>query len=134
MKEKQFVQIWKLWEIFGKFWKMQCSSWAFHTLGRVCVQIFSSISQKLLKTPQCVSPKKIISPKKCIFQKNFYSDKWFIPENCVFIKKSVSPEKRVSPEKMFHLKNLTNPIKVFKRKQHLCVDSEFSKPHFSKST
>ena len=79
-------------------------------------------------------PQKNYFTQKVSLPKKFYPEKWVFPDDCVFIKKSVSPEKRVTPEKMFHLKILTIPKKVFKRMQHLCVDSEFSKPHFSKST
>ena len=87
------------------------------------------------KTPQkCASHEKISSPKKFLFQKKLYPEKWVVPENCVFIKKVCPPKKRVSPEKMFHMKNLTYSKKVFTGMQHLCVNSEFSKPHFSKST
>ena len=68
---------------------MQCSK-TFHTIGRVCVKISSSITQKLHKK---ASPaKKLFRPKECVFQKKFYPEKWVFPKHCVFIKKSVSPE------------------------------------------
>ena len=47
-ERKQYFRILKLWEIFGKFWKMQCFR-TFHTLRRVCLHIFSAIAQKLSK-------------------------------------------------------------------------------------
>ena len=132
--KKNYVWIFTL-EIFQNFPRSE--NWFFkmekYALGPFIPleEYVYKFSARLLKfSLKSVSSKKIISPKEYIFQKKFYSDKWVIPENCVVIKKSVSPEKRVSPDKMFHLKNLTNPKKVFKRMQHLCVDSEFSKPHF----
>ena len=53
------MRILKLWAIFGKFWKMQRFR-SFHNLRKVCVQFFSSISQKLLKKES--PPKKLFHP------------------------------------------------------------------------
>ena len=96
-----------------------------------------------LTRKKCFSRKIILPWKKChpskknLPQKNYFTISVFFKKSLprklsfhhpklFFIKKSVSLEKRVSPEKMFHLKNLTEPKKVFKGMQHLCKDSEFS--------
>ena len=92
---KQFFQIRKLCEIFGKFWKMQCFR-TFHTLGRVCVKISSSIAQKLLK--KAYPPKKLFHPKKYLFQKSSTPKNGSSPK-IVSSSKKVSPPKNVSPRK-----------------------------------
>ena len=120
-----------MWEIFGNFWKIQCSR-TFHTLERVCVHIFSTISQKLLKDAS--PPKKLFHPKS-VSSKESSTPKNGSSLKIVSSSKNCLSRKKLSlSNKMFHSKNVTNPKKFSKGMQHLCVDSEFSKPHFSQST
>ena len=90
---------------------MQCSR-TFHTLRIICLQIFSSIAQKLLK---------IASPSKKLFHpKSVFSNKSCTPKNGSSPKIVSSRKKSADPEKMFHLKNVTNP-KMFLRECNIYV-------------
>ena len=95
---KQFFRIWKLWEIFGKFWKMQCSR-TFHTLGRVCVQIFSSLLNNSLKMR--------------LPQKNYITQKVSLPKKCSTPKNGSSPKIVSSSKIVSSPKNVSLPKKCF---------------------
>ena len=105
-KENSFFRF----ENCGKFWKMQCSN-IFHSLGRVCVQIFSSISHKLRKNS---SPPKNYFTQKGSLPKKVLPRKIRLPRKLCFHQKKCLSLKTCLSRKMFHLKKLTNPKKLLR--------------------
>ena len=90
---------------------MQCSR-TVHTLGRVCVQFFSSIAPKFLKNS--FPPKKLFHPKS------------------VSSKKSSTPKNGYSPKSVYSSKKVSLPKKCFTWKIWLIRNRIFKSTFFEK--